>query len=95
MNEAGCYVDTTERNIIEDQVAETCLHRGWQLHAVNSRSNHVHAVVTANGVTPKKVLDDLKAWCTRRLKRNIRSSKNELVDRGWQQATVIHRAKSG
>jgi hypothetical protein len=36
------------------------------LHAVNARTNHVHAVVTA-AVPPERVLEQLKAWCSRRL----------------------------
>jgi hypothetical protein len=49
------------------QIAETCKIRGWELHAVNCRSNHAHVVVTAN-LDPKIVRSQLKAWCTRRLK---------------------------
>ena len=45
---------------------QACDIRRWHLHAVNARTNHVHAVVTA-GIPPDKVMDQLKAWCTRRL----------------------------
>jgi REP element-mobilizing transposase RayT len=41
--------------------------RSWELHAVNCRSNHAHVVVTADQA-PKIVRNQLKAWCTRRLK---------------------------
>jgi hypothetical protein len=37
------------------------------LHAVNCRSNHAHVVVTADQA-PKIVRNQLKAWCSRRLK---------------------------
>jgi hypothetical protein len=37
------------------------------LHAVSARSNHVHVVVSAD-LAPKKVRDQLKANCTRRLR---------------------------
>jgi REP element-mobilizing transposase RayT len=37
------------------------------LHAVNPRTNHVHVVVTAHGVHPDQVMDQLKSWCSRRL----------------------------
>jgi REP element-mobilizing transposase RayT len=67
MTEDACLLDPEKRDIVERQVAETRSFRGWKLHAVNCRSNHVHVVVTAN-VDPKIVRNQLKAWCTRRLK---------------------------
>ena len=68
MSEDFYLFDPAARRIVEAQVAETCRHRGWILHAVNCRSNHMHVVVTAPSVHPVKVRKDLKAWCTRRLK---------------------------
>jgi hypothetical protein len=56
-----------QRRTVEIQIAETCRHRGWTLHVVNWRSNHVHAVVTADVQNPKKMRIDLKAWATRAL----------------------------
>ncbi len=67
MTEDACRFDGEQRNVVERQIAETCNVRGWELHAVNCRSNHVHVVVTA-GQAPKIVRNQLKAWCTRRLK---------------------------
>ena len=43
-----------------------CEIRRWSLHAVNARSNHVHVVVTADA-EPAKVMDQFKAWSSRRL----------------------------
>ncbi|WP_206678589.1 transposase [Alienimonas chondri] len=68
--------------MVEAQIAETCRHRGWELHAVNCRSNHVHAVVTAPGVHPKKVRTDLKAWATRRLRETNVARNNWWAERG-------------
>ena len=67
MTEDACRFDGEQRDAVEQQIAETCNIRGWELHAVNCRSNHVHIVVTA-GQAPKIVRNQLKAWCTRRLK---------------------------
>ncbi|MBI2805935.1 MAG: transposase [Planctomycetes bacterium] len=67
MTEDACLLDHEQRQLVERQIAETCRFRGWELHAVNCRSNHVHVVVTADK-DPKAVRNDLKAWCTRRLK---------------------------
>ena len=67
MTEDACRLDGEQRAIVERQIAETCNVRGWELHAVNCRSNHAHVVVTADQA-PKIVRNQLKAWCTRRLK---------------------------
>lgn len=67
MTEDACRLDDEQRDVVERQVAETCRIRGWELHIVNCRSNHAHVVVTANQ-SPKIVRNQLKAWCTRRLK---------------------------
>lgn len=60
---------------MEIQIAETCDYRGWTLHTVNYRSNHVHAVVTANAKDPSKIRIDLKAWATRLLKKKFDNSR--------------------
>ncbi len=67
MTEDACRLDNDQRDFVERQIAETCNIRGWELHAVNCRSNHAHVVVTADQA-PKIVRNQLKAWCTRRLK---------------------------
>lgn len=64
---SACRLDSQERRAVEQQVTETCGFRGWQLHVVNCRSNHVHVVVSAP-VGPKSVRSQLKAWCTTALK---------------------------
>lgn len=68
MKESACVFGADERREVELQVTKTCDHRGWNLHAVNCRSNHVHVVVSAADTAPKRIQSDLKAWCTRRLK---------------------------
>jgi REP element-mobilizing transposase RayT len=67
MTEDACVLTPAQRRAVEAQIAETCTHRRWTLHAVNCRSNHVHVVVTADGANPTKVRSDLKAWATRTL----------------------------
>jgi REP element-mobilizing transposase RayT len=67
MTEDACRLDPEQRAAVEAQVAETCRYRGWTLHAVNCRTNHLHAVVSAP-LDPKVVRSQLKAWCSRRLK---------------------------
>ena len=72
MTEDACRLDAEQRIIVEDTVKDHCRIRGWELHTVNARSNHVHAVVAANEA-PKIVRNQLKAWCTRNLKENVRN----------------------
>jgi REP element-mobilizing transposase RayT len=52
---------------IERTVTELCAYRGWHLFAVNMRSNHLHVVVEAK-VSAERVLADIKARTTRRLR---------------------------
>jgi hypothetical protein len=44
----------------ECAIRETCGHRGWALHALNVRTNHVHVVVHAPQ-EPERVMEALKA----------------------------------
>jgi hypothetical protein len=37
-----------QRKSTEDAIRETCRIRKWLLHAINVRTNHIHAVVSAN-----------------------------------------------
>ena len=60
-------LDGDQRAAIEDAISEVCAHRGYFLQAVNVRSNHVHAVVSAE-VKPGKIVQSLKAYATRRLR---------------------------
>jgi hypothetical protein len=41
-------------------------HPGWTIHALNVRTTHVHIVVTADA-QPELVMEQLKAWASRRL----------------------------
>lgn len=61
-------LDARQRASVEKTIEEVCAHRGWQLHAVNVRTNHVHVVVSARPA-PEKVMNDFKSYCTRRLGR--------------------------
>lgn len=68
MDESACILERRQRVCVEKQLVETCLHRGWVLHAKNCRTNHLHVVVSARNTKPTKIRRDLKSWCTRRLK---------------------------
>ena len=83
MKEDACILSVEQRKIVETQIVETCRHRGWTLHAVSCRSNHLHAVISAPGTAPTKVRQDVKAWCSRRLRERSGSSRaNWWAERG-------------
>lgn len=69
MTEEPLYLDDEQRAIVEATIRRHCEMRGWYLHAVACRTNHVHVVVTAR-VDPETIMDQFKAWCTRHLKQN-------------------------
>ena len=82
MSDDAVRLTQEQRRAVEDQIRETCQHRGWHLHAVNCRSNHVHAVVSAFETPPKKIRIDLKAYATRCLKLLDGSRDNWWAERG-------------
>ena len=57
-----------ERFIVEQAIKNHCDYREWKEWASNARSNHIHTVITANGVDGKKAREQLKANCTRELR---------------------------
>ena len=57
----------SQRDVVEATIRKHCTIRGWELHAVNARTNHIHVVMTANLDDPNMVRDQFKAWCTRNL----------------------------
>ena len=59
----------TARGIVDDTIVAHCAHRGWDLLALNVRTNHVHLVLTPHSdVAPERIMSELKGWATRRLR---------------------------
>jgi len=61
------YLSLDMRGCVDRTIRDHCEYRQWKLHAVNARSNHVHAVLSA-ALEPESVMAQLKAWSTRRLR---------------------------
>lgn len=55
------------RRLVDRVIREHCAFRGWTIHALNVRTNHVHLVVTAP-VPPEKIMGECKAWASRRMR---------------------------
>ena len=41
MTEDVCILDQEQRRVVEKTIADHCRIRGWELHVVNCRSNHL------------------------------------------------------
>jgi REP element-mobilizing transposase RayT len=82
MTEDACRLDIEQRNAVHEQIAETCLVRGWELRAVNCRTNHLHVVLSAP-CDPKVVRKQIKAWCTRKLKAMSLARGDDPVRENW------------
>jgi REP element-mobilizing transposase RayT len=56
-----------QRPVVASAIREVCNHRGYTLHAVNARTNHVHSIVSA-GAKPEHIMNSLKSYATRKLR---------------------------
>jgi len=68
-------LDQARRMAVQAAVAEVCAFRNWTLLALHIRTTHVHGVVAA-AATPEKMLNDFKAYATRRLRREKLAAAN-------------------
>jgi REP element-mobilizing transposase RayT len=82
MTEPACELDLEQRTLVEKTIEDHCRIRGWQLFAVNCRSNHVHVVVAAS-IHPDDVREQFKAWCTRKLNELQRSRQLSERENWW------------
>jgi REP element-mobilizing transposase RayT len=64
LSDSEVILNAAQRDKVETVCREHATIRGWILHAVNARSNHVHLAVTADK-EPKIVRDQFKANATR------------------------------
>ena len=78
MTEPEFRLSTNDREIVEATIRKHCDIRGWSLHAVNVRTNHVHAVVAA-AAKPERIADAMKAFATKRLRELGLVGANERV----------------
>ncbi len=67
MRQPEYRLDEARRTVVLRTIVEVSVHRHWRILAVHVRSNHVHVVVAAQA-KPEKVMSDLKAWSSRRLR---------------------------
>ena len=76
---SGRFVfNKTQRIQVDLAIRETCKIRGFDLFALNVRTNHLHAVLSAAS-KPEKILADLKRYATRNLIQNYLINKGDRV----------------
>ena len=61
-------MDEPMRRAVQAAIIEVCTHRGWPLQALHIRTRHVH-VVLVSSESPEKIMNDFKAYATRRLRK--------------------------
>lgn len=67
LKQPSVLLDDFQREIVESAIKEVCSHRKYFLKAINVRTNHVHAVVSAQ-TKPERIVDTFKAYSTRKLR---------------------------
>lgn len=79
-------LDRKQRQSVKKAINETCTIRHWLLHAVNVRTNHVHAVVSIGTANASRALNALKANATRQMREdgNWKRQDSPWADRGSQ-----------
>jgi len=77
-------LNADQRASVEAAIRETCTIRKWPLHALNVRTNHVHAVVSVGDKNPELALNAFKANSTRQMRYdgNWRREHRPWVDKG-------------
>jgi REP element-mobilizing transposase RayT len=67
MKEPTVLLDANQREVVRKAIAEVCDHRRYDLKAINVRTNHAHAVVSAQS-KPEPIADAFKSYSTRKLR---------------------------
>jgi REP element-mobilizing transposase RayT len=68
MDQAPYSLDRDRRATVLSALREVCEFKGWSLWAAHVRTNHVHAVVEADG-RPERVMHAFKSYASRELNR--------------------------
>jgi REP element-mobilizing transposase RayT len=96
MLRASVTLQGRQRATVRRAIRETCRLRNWALHAVNIRTNHIHAVVGIIDTSASTVLNALKASSTRALRERglWQSDKSPWNDKGsvrylWTEKSVL------
>ena len=61
-------LNQSDREIVLEAIIKHCEIKQWKLFAAHIRTNHVHIVVRSDA-TKKQIMNQLKAWSTRNLRK--------------------------
>jgi REP element-mobilizing transposase RayT len=67
MKDAPVIFDERQQALVKIAINEVCDYRGYDLKAINVRTNHAHAVVTAQSKS-EPIVDAFKSYSTRKLR---------------------------
>jgi len=88
-------LNAKQRETVENAVREVCDFRNWLLHAINTRTNHVHTVVSIGAVKPERALNNFKSYATGKMRQNgcWISERSPWVDKGsrrylWNERSI-------
>lgn len=87
MSQEPYFLDEGRRQVVLRTIREVAAHRNWTLWATRVRTNHVHVIITAD-CKPEKVMADLKAWASRRLRETFDESSDR--DRWTQHGSTLY-----
>jgi REP element-mobilizing transposase RayT len=76
LKHSAIYFNSIQRSLIDHVIREVIKTNQWQLHVLDVQGDHVHVVLTALK-RPEAVMNSLKSWCTREL-RKARCISNEI-----------------
>ena len=68
MTEPPYVLEESARTVVRDAIVDLCREKGWTLLALHVRTNHVHAVISADR-EPGRLMSDLKSRASRNLNR--------------------------
>ena len=67
LKQSPVVLNDSQRKAAESAIRELCEQRRYSLQAINVRSNHAHAVVSAQA-KPERIADAFKAFATKKLR---------------------------
>ncbi|HNQ14909.1 MAG TPA: transposase [Pyrinomonadaceae bacterium] len=82
MKQEPVIFDAEQRKIADEAIRELCSDRGYDLKALNVRTNHAHSVVSAQ-LEPERIADAMKARATKKLReRGLFPPEKKIWSRG-------------
>jgi REP element-mobilizing transposase RayT len=82
LKQPAIILNELQRRIVENAITELCEQRKYYLQAINVRTNHAHAVVSAQ-MKPERIADAFKAFATKKLREeNLVNKELKIWSRG-------------